>query len=56
MPPRIDVQGYVQLLVRGGQVLTIFGSQIDLSGQSKGMYLIYLSIDKFKAVRKILIE
>lgn len=33
-----------------------FSSQIDLSGQSKGMYLINLSIDKFKGVRKILVE
>jgi PKD repeat protein len=33
-----------------------FRSQIDLSGQSKGMYLINLSIDKFKATRKILVE
>ncbi|HAM10438.1 MAG: hypothetical protein A2X05_12590 [Bacteroidetes bacterium GWE2_41_25] len=33
-----------------------FSAQIDLSGQSKGMYLINLSIDKFKAVRKILAE
>jgi hypothetical protein len=33
-----------------------FSSQIDLSGQSKGMYLINLSIDKFKATRKILVE
>jgi len=33
-----------------------FQSQIDLSGQSKGMYLINLSLDKFKAVRKVLVE
>lgn len=33
-----------------------FSSQIDLSGQSKGMYLINLSIDKFKTTRKILVE
>ncbi|GEM_PF-874776 len=33
-----------------------FISQIDLSGQSKGFYLINLSLDKFRAVRKILIE
>jgi hypothetical protein len=31
-------------------------SQIDLSGQSKGMYLINLSLDKFRAVRKVLVE
>jgi PKD repeat protein len=33
-----------------------FSSQINLSGQSKGMYLINLSIDKFKATKKILVE
>ena len=33
-----------------------FQSQIDLSGQSKGMYLINLSLNKFKAVRKVLVE
>jgi PKD repeat protein len=33
-----------------------FSSQIDLSGQPNGMYLINLSIDKFKATRKILVE
>jgi len=33
-----------------------FSSQIDLSGHSKGMYLINLSIDKFKAVRKVMVE
>jgi hypothetical protein len=33
-----------------------FISEIDLSGQSKGMYLINLSIDKFKAVRKVVVE
>jgi len=33
-----------------------FQSQIDLSGQSKGMYLINLAIDKFRAVRKVLVE
>jgi hypothetical protein len=33
-----------------------FSSQIDMNGQSKGMYLINLSIDKFKATRKILVE
>jgi hypothetical protein len=33
-----------------------FSGQIDLSGQSKGMYLINLAIDKFKAVRKVVVE
>jgi hypothetical protein len=33
-----------------------FSSQIDLSGQSKGLYLINLSLDKFRAVRKVLVE
>ena len=33
-----------------------FQTQIDLSGQSKGMYIINLAIDKFKATRKILVE
>jgi PKD repeat protein len=33
-----------------------FQTQIDLSGQSKGMYLINLSLDKFRAVRKVLVE
>jgi len=33
-----------------------FSSQIDLSGQAKGMYLINLSTDKFKAVRKVVVE
>lgn len=33
-----------------------FQTQIDLSGQSKGMYLINLSLDKFRAVRKLLVD
>ena len=33
-----------------------FQSQIDLSGQPNGMYLINLAIDKFKAVRKVMVE
>ncbi len=33
-----------------------FSAQIDLSGQSKGMYLINLTIDKYIATRKILVE
>jgi hypothetical protein len=33
-----------------------FQSQIDLSGRSKGMYLINLSLDKFMTTRKILVE
>jgi PKD repeat protein len=33
-----------------------FMSQIDLSGQSKGLYLINLSLDKFRAVRKVVVE
>jgi len=49
---------------KGSKVLNIkfekttehFSSQIDLSGQPNGMYLINLAIDKFKAVRKVLVE
>jgi hypothetical protein len=33
-----------------------FSTQIDLSGRSKGMYFINLSIDAFKAVRKVVVE
>ncbi len=33
-----------------------FQSQIDLSGQTKGMYILNLSLDKFRAVRKVLVE
>ncbi|HUX95875.1 MAG TPA: T9SS type A sorting domain-containing protein, partial [Bacteroidales bacterium] len=33
-----------------------FQSQIDLSGQSSGMYIINLSLDKFRAVKKLLVE
>ena len=33
-----------------------FMSQIDLSGQPNGMYFVNLSLDKFKAVRKVLVE
>jgi hypothetical protein len=33
-----------------------FQAQIDLPGQSKGMYLVNLSLDKFRAVRKVLVE
>ncbi|MBK9390238.1 MAG: VCBS repeat-containing protein [Bacteroidetes bacterium] len=48
----------------GSKVLSIkfdkttehFSSEIDLSGQSKGLYLINLSLDKFRAVRKVLVE
>jgi PKD repeat protein len=33
-----------------------FQTQIDLSGQGKGMYLINLSLDEFRAVRKVVVE
>jgi hypothetical protein len=33
-----------------------FQTKIDLSGQPKGMYLINISLDKFKVVRKVLVE
>ena len=33
-----------------------FSSQIDLSGQSSGLYILNLSLDKFRAVRKVLVE
>ena len=33
-----------------------FYSQIDLSGQSSGMYILNLTLDKFRAVRKVLVE
>ena len=33
-----------------------FQSQIDLSGQSSGMYILNLSLDKFRAVRKMIVE
>ncbi len=33
-----------------------FYSQIDLSGQAGGMYILNLSLDKFRAVRKVLVE
>jgi len=48
----------------GKQVLTIkfekttvhFSSQIDLSGQAKGMYVINLMIEKYFSTRKIVLE
>jgi len=33
-----------------------FSSQIDLNGQGKGMYLLNLSLDKYRAVRKVVVE
>jgi hypothetical protein len=33
-----------------------FRSQIDLTGQSKGLYLLNLSLDKYRAVRKVVVE
>ena len=33
-----------------------FMAEIDLSGQGKGMYLVNLSLDKYRAVRKVIIE
>ncbi|HOW41049.1 MAG TPA: FG-GAP-like repeat-containing protein [Bacteroidales bacterium] len=33
-----------------------FRSQIDLSGQSKGMYLLNLYLDKYRAVKKVVVE
>ena len=33
-----------------------FSSQIDLSGQSSGMYIINMAIEKWAATRKILVE
>ena len=49
---------------KGSKVLKIniekttehFSTQIDLNGQSKGMYLVNLSLDKYRAVRKVLVE
>ena len=49
---------------KGSKVLKIkfekttehFSAQFDLSGQSKGMYLINLSLDKYRAVRKVVVE
>jgi hypothetical protein len=33
-----------------------FSTQIDLSGQSKGMYIINMAIEKYVATRKVLVE
>ncbi len=33
-----------------------FASQIDLSGQSKGMYIINLALEEFSAIRKVIVE
>ena len=49
---------------KGSKVLKIkfdkttehFSTRIDLSGQSKGMYLVNLSLDKYRVVRKVLVE
>jgi hypothetical protein len=33
-----------------------FFGQIDLSGQPKGMYLINMLIDKYSAIKKVIVE
>ena len=52
----ITPNGSKALNIKFEKTTAHFSSQIDLSGQSKGMYLINLAIDKFKATRKILVE
>jgi hypothetical protein len=55
----------IDILNHGGkQILKIkfektiehFSSQIDLSGQAKGMYIINLLIDKYLATRKLVVN
>ncbi|HBQ81612.1 MAG: hypothetical protein A2X03_07345 [Bacteroidetes bacterium GWA2_40_15] len=48
--------GSKALNIKFDKTTEYFSAQIDLSGQSKGMYLINLSIDAFKAARKILVD
>jgi hypothetical protein len=65
----MDNQIFGDLIIKiiteaGKQVLNVkfekttvhFSSQIDLSGQAKGMYLINLMLDKYLATRKIVVE
>jgi len=51
-----DQNGRKMLNIKFEKTTEHFQSQINLSGQSKGMYLINLSLDKFRAVRKLLVE
>ncbi len=44
------------LNIRLEKVTDHFTAQIDLSGQPKGMYILNLGLDKFRAVRKVLVE
>ena len=48
--------GSKTLNIKFEKTTTHFSSQIDLSGQSKGFYLIRLSLEKYSATRKILLE
>ena len=54
---RIFDQGSKEILnIKFEKTTEHFSSQIDLSGQGKGMYLINLLIDKYLANRKLIVE
>jgi PKD repeat protein len=54
---RIFDQGGKEILnIKFEKTTEHFSSQIDLSGQGKGMYLILFKIDKYLATRKLLVD
>jgi len=48
--------GSKALNIKSDKTTEHYSSEIDLSGQAKGMYMVNLSLDKFRAVRKVLVE
>jgi 2',3'-cyclic-nucleotide 2'-phosphodiesterase (5'-nucleotidase family) len=52
----LDQAGKKILSIKFEKTTEHFSSQIDLSGQPKGMYLINLLIDKYLANRKVIVE
>jgi hypothetical protein len=52
----ITREGKEILKIKFEKTTVHFKSQIDLSGQAKGMYLINTLIDKYSAIRKVIVE
>jgi len=49
-------EGKEVLNIKFKKTTPTFSTQIDLSGQAKGLYLINLMLEKFRATRKLVVE
>jgi hypothetical protein len=52
----ITEQGKDILSIKFEKTTEHFSSQVDLNGQSKGIYLINILIEKYSAIRKVIVE